>query len=298
MQIQQLKELETFIDISYLEEIIKEQVKLFNSAYSSNDRLEKKEALRNTLSFIEIDLTLTQLKIFYKLIEFDKIVYLEGTKIFLKLFYLIYILFIHDESLEKLYDLENKLLNEKGIAKTSHPIVNDAIVPRIKNLNENLKYNPIRSNKIQAKIYKEFQENPLEIDAMYSVINQFDKSIFKNENSEVLNTIYNQRTYLNSAVKLEDYHIYTSCQILCFSMYRKNSLVNYDLKIKKRISNNKIAFYIDTIVKSFFHDVFDKPLTRHHINKPIQVKCYFNDFPIHEYRTKTNYKPNPIFENV
>lgn len=282
-----INELSKIIDIETIISNFLNENLITQSLYSVTNETEIKNTLENTLSNFDYDFTNEQKEIFKDLVKYDQSYNNENQAIFYKLNTLLETIFSHIETLEKLDFLEDKEIHERGVAKTSHPTVKDAITPRQNHIAESILYNPTQSNELQKRIYDEFEENSFEIDMMYFVINQFGKDIFKNISKEKLDTLFNQSTYLNSSVKLEDVHIYTSCQISSFSIYKH-----------AKISKEKLANYIDEVLKSFFEDMFKKPLTRQHLSKPIQIKSFFNGTIIYEYQTKKNYKEHPLFKNV
>lgn len=282
-----INELSQIIDLeSILSNFLNENL-ITQSFHSLTNEIEIKNTLENTLSNFDYDFANEQKEIFRDLAKYDQSYSNENQTIFYKLNTLLETIFAHLETLEKLDFLEDKEIHERGVAKTFHPTAKDAIAPRQNHIAESILYNPTQSNELQKKIYDEFEDNPFEIDMMYFVINQFGKDVFKNISKEKLDTLFNQSTYLNSSVKLEDVHIYTSCQICSFSIYKHD-----------KISKEKLANYIDELLKSFFDDMFQKPLTRQHISKPIQIKSFFNGTIIYEYQNKKNYKVHPIFQNV
>lgn len=281
-----IKQLGDFSNNLHIDKIIN-KILIEQSLHQIINKEEIEATLNNTLSNYNYHFQNEQIHIFKELIKYDYACMNDDKKVFYKLDLLLINIFSHLESLDKLYALENKEFHEKGIAKTRHPIIKDAITPRQKHIKESIKYNPTKSNELQLKIYNEFKNNPLEINLMYTIISQFGKEVFKNIDNEILDTLFNQEVYLNSATKLEDYHIYTSCQISSFSIYKQD-----------KISNEKLANYIDTLLKIFFDDMFKKSLKRQHISKQIQVKSSFNATFIYEYQNKKNYKEHPLFKNV
>lgn len=284
---EELSEMSDYLNLEKIQNHIIQEVIISQTIHKINNKNEINDTLNNTFKNYNYQFSSEQKEVFKELIHYDLSCTIDNKQVFYKLNILLSNIFSHLDTLEKLYSLEEKEIHVKGIAKTSHPIVKDAISPRQNHIEESINYNPTESNKLQQKIYNEFNENPLEIDAMYFVINQFGKDVFRNIEDDVLDTLFNQSVYLNSAVKIEDYHIYTSCQITSFSIYKQD-----------KISNEKLANHIDTLLKIFFDEVFTKPLNRHHISKPVQVKSFFNGISIYEYRTKSNYKEHPIFQNV
>lgn len=282
---EELSSMSEYINFEIIQNYIAQDLIENQTLKKLDDKNEVNHTLNNTLKEYNYDFSFEQKEIFKELIKYDLSCTMNNKQVFYKLNLLLETIFSHLETLEKLYSLEKKELHEKGIAKTPHPKVKNAISPRINHIEESIKYNPTESNEQEKIIYEEFDDNPEEIAAMYAIIIPFGKDIFKNISQEKLDTLFNQSVFLNSAVKLEDYHIYTSCQITSFSIYKKD-----------KISNEKLAKLIDSLLKEFFDEVFSKPLTRHHIPKETQVKSFFNGIAIYEYRTKSNFKEHPIFK--
>ena len=282
---EELSLMSEYINFEIIQNYIVQDLIVNQTLQKIDDKNEVNHTLNNTLLEYNYAFSCEQKEIFKELIKYDLACTINNKQVFHKLNLLLENVFSHLETLEKFYSLEKKEVHEKGIAKTSHPTVQEAIIPRKNHIKESIKYNPTESNELQKKIYDEFANNPEEIVAMYSIIIPFGKDVFKNIDNDVLDTLFNQSVYLNSAVKLEDYHIYISCQITSFSIYK-------DCKI----SNEKLAKLIDSLLKEFFDEVFTKPLTRHHIPKEVQAKSFFNGICIYEYRTKSNFKEHPIFK--
>ena len=299
-----------------IQEVMQEQIKILPAGVQKNvmntlletmtlnesikdvSKIETPIILKNTLSNFTYNFTEEQIAIFNKLIVYDKSCIIKNKRVFFRLNTLIEKILSHLEALDKLEKLKNEDIYKKGIACTSHPTVKDALDPRISQIEESIKLNNTNSNKTQLNIYKDFEKNPLEINAMYSVLPQFPKDSFSNENKDSVDTLYNTGEHLNSATKIEDYHIYKSAQITSFLIYRNTTMFNLHLQMKISPTNVDLALYVDTLTKSFFEDLFDTKLTRHHITKPIQLKSYFGKIEIYEYRTKSNYKEHPLFEDV
>lgn len=295
----ELKEFDGEIDYSEYKKLIFEQFKITQTLHLINSKKEIDNTLLNTLSQYNYNFINEQIEIFNKLIEFDKACIINEKKIFYRLTVLLNKIFEHLEALEiwnQLNESENIL--EKGIARTPHPIVKDAITPRIKTIKNNLELNPIKSNEIMLDIYEKFESNPLEISTMYASLQHLKKENFLIENKEGIETLYNQQTYLNSAKIIEDYHIFDSCKIYSYLFYKENTLINSSLQLCKNIPHKTLADYINILIESFFDYQYSSNLTKNHIEKDVQLKSPFYNLEILEFRTKRNYKEHPIFENL
>lgn len=79
---------------------------LYLKAYLLKSKLDRKKNSRNIILLINEDLSLAQLKIFYRLIKFNKIVLIDNSRIFSKIFNLILVSLTHKKTLDDLYELE------------------------------------------------------------------------------------------------------------------------------------------------------------------------------------------------
>lgn len=207
-----IKELEGEIDFSELKSIVLSQIRASKSLTKIQDKNEEKEILSNTLNQFDYNFEDEQIEVFKELIKYDKSIIYDEDKIFYRLNVLLIKIFEHLDSLEVLNSLEyEEDILKKGIAKTSHPIVKDAVTPRIKTLKDYQQLNNSKESKLMINLYEDFLKTPLEIRAMYQSINSISKPTFIGEEKELVNTILNQETYLNSATKLQDTHIFKSC---------------------------------------------------------------------------------------
>lgn len=295
----ELKAFDGEIDYSEYKELIFKQFKITQTLHLINSKKEIDNTLINTLSQYNYDFIDEQIEIFNKLIEFDKACIIDEKKVFYRLTTLLNKIFEHLEALKKWHKI-NKSENilERGIARTSHPIVKDAITPRIKTIKNNLELNPIKSNEIMLDIYKKFESNPLEISMMYASLEYLKKENFLIENKEGIETLYNQQIYLNSAKIIEDYHIFDSCKIYSYLFYKEKTLMDLNLQLNKNIPHKTLANYINILTESFFDYEFSSNLTKNHIEKEVQLKSPFYNLQILEYRTKKNYQEYPIFEDI
>lgn len=295
----ELKEFDGEIDYSELKESIFEQFKTSQTLHLLNSKKEIDNTLINTLSQYSYVFLDEQIEIFHKLIEFDKACIIDEKKVFYRLTTLLNKIFEHMEALKKWHKInQSENILEKGIARTSHPIVKDAIKPRIKTIKNNLELNPIKSNEIMLDIYEKFESNPLEISTMYVSLQHLKKENFLIENKEGIETLYNQQTYLNSAKIIEDYHIFDSCKIYSYLFYKEKTLIDLGLQLNKNIPHKTLANYINILTESFFDYEFSSNLTKNHIEKEVQLKSPFYNLEILEYRTKKNHQNYPIFEDM
>lgn len=295
----EIKEFEGIIDFTELKNLLYSQLKASKTLHLLENKVDIEQTLINTLKQYKYEFKDEQIEIFKKLITYDKAIIYDEDKIFYRLNILIILIFQHLESLNELNNLEEeKDIVKRGIVKTIHPIVKNAIIPRIKTFKDYQKFNDSRESKLMINLYNDYLDNPLEIRAMYNGINLNGKEAFIGKEKELINTLFEQETYLNSATKLEDIHIFRSCQICSFSIYKENHLINKALQLSNFIPINKLAKYINILMDSFFDYEFESKLNKSHIEKEIQTKDYFNDIEIVEFRTKRNYKENPIFENL
>ena len=292
------KEFKGIVDFSELKTLMLAQAKASKTIHSIYEKKENIEVLENTLNQFDYEFEDEQIEVFKELIKYDKAIIYDEDKIFYRLNTLLIKIFEHLGALEHLNDLDNeKDIIKKGIAKTTHPIVKDAVIPRIKTLKDYQQLNDSKESKLMVNLYEDFLKNPLEIRTMYSGLNTGNPK-FTGENKELLDIILNQQTYLNSATIMEETHIFRSCQIYSFSYYKDTNLINKTLQLEENIEEENLIKYINILMNSFFDYVFDSKLKITHINKVIQLKDTFNNLDIVEFRTKRNYKEHPIFENI
>lgn len=294
----QIKELEGEIDFTEFKSIILSQLKASKTLAYVQDKNEIKETLDNTLNQFEYDFKDEQLEVFNELIKYDKSIIYDEDKIFYRLNILLIKIFEHLASLQVLNELEYEDdIIKRGIAKTTHPIVKDAIIPRIKTLTDYQKLNNSKESKLMVNLYEDFLEKPLEIRAMYQGI-KIGNPTFIGEEKDLVNTLFSQETYLNSATKLEDTHIFRSCQLHSFSIYKENHTINKSLQLNENIKNKELIKYINTLMESFFEYEFESNLNASHLKKETQLKDTFNNLEIMEFRTKRNKKEHPIFKDL
>ena len=294
----QIKEFEGEIDFSELKTIVLSQIKASITLTYIQDKNEVQKVLQNTLKQFDYEFKEEQIEVFKELIKYDKSIIYDEDKIFYRLNILLLKIFEHLDSLLVLNELEDENnIIKKGIAKTTHPIVKDAIIPRIKTFKDYQKFNNSKESKLMVNLYEDFLKNPLKVRAMYQGI-KIGTPLFIGEEKELLNTLFNQEIYLNSATKLEDTHIFKSCQIYSFSYYKDDNLINKSLQLNENIKNKDLIKCINILMESFFEYEFEANLNTSHLKKEIQLKDTFNNLEIMEFRTKRNKKEHPIFKDL
>jgi hypothetical protein len=215
------------------------------------------------------------IQIFQELISLNKI-YLYHINLFLLM------VSLHKESLSILEQLENESVHIRGIAKTKHPIVKDAIKPKMKYFRDSLENNNIEANKIGLNIYKEFENDSL---GLTLALQLFDSNLMPQMDKSTIDTLKNQKEFLNSNEKIEDYHIFKSIQLYAIQLVKNT-----------HFTDNQITQYVNTIINDIFKDtVFESNFTNSHIKKTIQYKCQFYALPLLEFQTATNKKTFPLF---
>lgn len=295
----ELKAFDGEIDYSEYKELVFEQFKISQSIHYLSSKKEIETTLKNTLVQYNYEFLNEQIKVFNELIKYDKACIIDGNKVFYRLNILLNKILEHLSALEKWKDLDDSdNFIERGISRTKHPKIIDAITPRIKTIKDYSNLNPTSSSKILLNIYEQFEMNPLEINAIYGTIHKFKEEQFLLEDKEGLKTLFNQKTYLNSSKILEDTHIFDSCKITSYLFYKENTLIDLSLQLKEHIPYTTLANYINILMDSFFDYEFTSNLTKKHLKKEVQLKTYFYDLEIFEYRTKKNYQEHPIFDDA
>lgn len=238
------------------------------------NKQEKKEAFKNTLSLYNHAYTTNSIKFFLIFIKYDVVVQKKNVYIFKYLSKYLKYLFEHKEAIEKLSILESKDINERGIVKTKYPTLNEALKPRIAHCEEALKFNPIDSNKTQLKLYNSFKESPIEIDFMYLIIKKFDiKLKVKYQGQE--QTILNHRTFLNSATKLNDTHLFISIQIR--TVHQRNLF---------KVPDKEFLKLTNSFLTSFFDEVYISRLSSKNLIQKHTIRSFFNDMAVFTYITE------------
>lgn len=227
------------------------------------------------------------LESFKELAKYDKVFHSDQGKHFHKIYQMLSIMVQYKELIENLEKLEDESVHNRGIAKTKYENVSEAIQPNLHHYEKALEFNDIEENKLAYNIAQAFNSNPREVNA---VLETFDSNLIKDLTLSQKKTFENQNTFYNSSEKLEDTHLFRSCQITCINLFKKQQ----PFAIIEAPTNEKLANYINHIFNDFF-DMYESKLNRNHINKLIQTKTYFLNIEIFEYQTAKNKKEHPIF---
>lgn len=158
----------------------------------------------------------------------------------------------------------------------------EAIKPKIKYFKDGLENNNIEANRFGLNIYKEFEKDSLGLILALQIL---DINLIKDIDKSTIDTLNNQKEFLNSHEKIEDYHIFKSIQLYAIQLVKNT-----------HFTDNQITQYVNTIINDIFKDtLFESNLTNSHIKKTIQYKCQFYDLPLLEFQTATNKKIFPLF---
>lgn len=285
-----LKEMKDEVDIEPIIQNALEQIKLDSSVKPIAENENSNEILKNTINLCYVHKFEPQLALesFKELAKYDNILHSTQGKYFHKIYQMLEIMVQYRELIEKLEQLEGETVHKRGIAKTKYEEIEEAIIPNLNHYEKALEFNDINENRLANNIAQSFNSSPREINA---ALETFDVNLIKNINKSQLETFKNQNTFYNSSEKLDEIHLYKSCQITCFSLFKKNPLT----QTFKSPTNEKLANYINNIFNDFF-DMYESKLNRNHINKPIQTKTYFQGIEIFEYQTPKNIKEHPLFK--
>ena len=279
---QNVSGIEDSIDMDTLANELMKLNEPLSSIQDINEDCNTLEILETTLNQFKHNFEDATIEIFKELIIYDKLIVIDDTTVFAKIYNIIKILYAHKDSIDKLNELE-----DKNIAKTNLKI-NEVIQPRINTFKDAVKYNEVPVNTLSKNIYEEFDKSPRQINAMFELI---DISKLEDVDRSLIDTLNNQHQFLNSSETLKDTHIFTSAQIYCFASYKSEN--NKD--VKKQLSKETLSEYTNQILNDFFEYDYNSNLNRNHILKKVQHKTYFNQIPILEFQTPKNIKEHPVF---
>lgn len=240
------------------------------------------DIMKNTLKSFNHNFNYDTKNVLKELALIDKTIVHEKNKIFHKIYYLLIIVNSHKESILKLDNLEDENIKKRGVAKTNHPKVDEAIQPKINFFKDNIENNNMPANELGLNMYNDFIDDPL---GLITAIHNFDISNIKGVDQSLIDTYNNQKEFLNCNEKIEDHHIFKSVQLYAIMLFKND-----------KFTNKELANYINIILNDLFKDdIFESNLNRTHITKEIQPKAFFNDFFLLENQTPTNMKDIPIF---
>ena len=191
----------------------------------------------------------------------------------------------------------SKLLG--GIATHKNSDISEYINPQINILSTAIILNNYDISSVLAKeILTEYKYEAYELNFAFYSLGAIPKEYinFKLLNERKYDVISNIRQYLNASSPLKIENFFTSAQIYLLSLYKKNNFTDTLMQNKTKLSQAKVIKSINTIMEHYLDmpssNVYNKCFT-----KIAQVKTYFFDTPIYEYRTKDNVKLHPVFEN-
>jgi len=294
------KELNYEVDFNFLYEKFDEFKKLSNDTYNYSDIEEIENAFQNTLKNFDIDTSNTILvEALRVLSSSDKLIKSDNIAYCVKINLLLSKVFEYKNAIEK-YKMLNALSPlYGGIAVYSNNNISECIKPRLKALDEALYLtNEDSTISVSQNVLSEFNNNAYAMDFTYFSLNYIGK---ENINFNVIderkfNILIDNRKFLNasSPLKIEDF--FKSAQIDLLFLYKKNNFTDMLMNYKTKLSQAKIVDSINIIMEHYL-DMPNSTVYTKCLSKAIQVKSYFFDMPIYEYRTKENIKLHPLFEN-
>jgi hypothetical protein len=184
----------------------------------------------------------------------------------------------------------------KGVALSKSKTPKQILKARLKEIENALKLVPSDNTLIFLKeVIEKFIASPYEINAIVfgTYLLNFDKH--NDLNPEKIKALDGIRTLLNSASPVEKHHIYNSVKRFMQILFYKDNYWQKVIKNTTQLSNESLANIIDVVMQYGF-DIESKT-SPDEMNRTIQTRTYFFDFPIFELETITNKKSNPFFED-
>lgn len=294
------KEFNNEIDVSFIYDSLNElnMYRLDTYYYSTQDELE--EAFLNTINYKNIDKSNTILiDALRTLASSDKLLKIGDMSICAKLNLLIDILDEHKNAMieHKKLSLCSALVG--GIATYPNSNISELITPRKKALNEVLYLNNDgHATLLTEKIISEFQDDSYTIDFSLNALQFIGKESINYElvAKYKIDIAFNIRNFLNASLPLKENDFFKSAQILSISLYKKYSFINGIMKLKEKLSQAKILTAINIIMEHYL-GMQKSSIDNTYFIKPIQLKSHFFDTAIYEFRTESNLKLHPVFEN-
>lgn len=294
------KEFNNEIDVSF----IYDSLNAFNMYrfdtynYSTQDELE--EAFENTLDIANIDRSNTILVDALKtLTKSDKLLKVDDMSICAKLNLLFNILDEHKCAMieHKRLSLCTALIG--GIATYPNSNIIELIIPRKKALDEALYLNNNdNATLITKKIISEFQADSYGIDFSLNALQFIGKESINYElvAKYKIDIAFNIRNFLNASLPLKENDFFKSAQILSTSLYKKYSFIDAIMSLKKKLSQSKVLTALNIIMEHYM-GIPKSSIDNTYFIRPIQLKSNFFDIAIYEFRTESNIKLHPVFEN-
>lgn len=294
------KEFNYEVNISFIYDVLDEiDIYRFDTYdYSNQDELE--EAFISTLDNKNIDKSNTMLvDALRALAKSDKLLKVDNIIICAKMNLLIDVLDEHKYAMIKHKKLSLCSALIGGIATYPNSNIYELIIPRKKALDEVLYLNNAdNATLLTKKIISEFQDNSYSIDFSLNALQFIGKESINYDivSKDKIDIAFNIRNFLNASLPLKENDFFKSAQILSISLYKKYSFIDAIMNLKKKLSQAKILNAINIIMEHYI-GMPKSNIDNTYFLKPIQLKSHFFDTAIYEFRTESNLKLHPVFEN-
>lgn len=230
------------------------------------------------------------------LCEVDKIVDSEKPYFFLlnQFFAYINLAFTYLSMWDDLYHINDTVF--KGMALSTSKAPKQILKSRLREIDNALKLLPQDHILTFIKeVIENFIKSPYEVNTILFSTYLLDFNKYFDLNPEKLKALDGIRKLLNSTSPIEKQHIYNSIKYFISTLFSKKSYWQKVLKIENSLSNEKLADIIDVILQNAFN--VESQTSPSDLNKTVQVRTYFFDFPIYESQTMTNCKQHPALED-
>lgn len=294
------KEFNNEVNISFIYDVLDEiSIYRFDTYdYSNQDELE--EAFISTLDNKNIDKSNTMLvDALRTLAKSDKLLKVDNIIICAKMNLLIDVLDEHKYAMIKHKKLSLCSALIGGIATYPNSNIYELIIPRKKALDEVLYLNNAdNATLLTKKIICEFQDNSYSIDFSLNALQFIGKESINYDivSKDKIDIAFNIRNFLNASLPLKENDFFKSAQILSISLYKKYNFINGIMKLREKLSQAKVLTAINIIMEHYL-SMPKSNIDNTYFLKPIQLKSHFFDTAIYEFRTESNLKLHPVFEN-
>lgn len=288
------------VDFMNLKEYFLYLHKLKNESRKYRNDKDFKTVFKNTIKLFGIDLSnktlLTELKY---LGQADIIISIDETEVLARLYSVLLILNKHIESLNLYKKLSKLEPLEGGVALYSNSNIDDLIKPRLNALNEVLHLDKGNIGvKNMIKILNIFKEDKAAMDFSLNSLQLIERENIDTTNldEELLNQLFEIRDFLNASRNIEKEDLYKSAQIHALGYYKKVNVFQELGSIEIELSQAKIIKALNVIMEHYV-GMPNSKLYNACFHKATQMKSYFFDLALLEYRTPKNIRLHPILEN-
>lgn len=294
------EEFNSEIDVSFIYDALNELNIYRLDTYDYSNMNELEEAFINTIDIANIDKSNTILiDAFRVLAKSDKLLKVNDIPICAKLNLLVNVLDEHKYAMieHKRLSLCTALIG--GIATYSNSNIIELIIPRKKALDEVLYLNNNdNATLITKKIISEFQADSYSIDFSLNALQFIGKESINYElvAKYKIDIAFNIRNFLNASLPLKENDFFKSAQILSTSLYKKYSFIDAIMSLKKKLSQSKVLTALNIIMEHYM-GIHKSSIDNTYFIRSIQLKSNFFDIAIYEFRTESNIKLHPVFEN-